>query len=397
MRTFLLLMLLVVSRPAFNQGRSLSEDAFISIITCSPGQEQLYSAFGHSAIRVHDDSLRLDHAFNYGVFDFNQPNFYLNFARGNSYYKLAVMYYPDFLYTYQYYNRSVSEQVLNLTKEQKQKVFNYLVWNAQPENASYLYDYFYDNCATRVRDVFADKLEGNIHFDSSFVDRRYSIRELTDIYLAYQPWGDLGIDICLGLPMDKVITPYQYMFLPDYIESSFDHATNTVNDSTFSLVAEKRLVFQAEDKDYSNGFFQPWVIFGILLVIVCAFTVRDFQKNKISFWLDGLLLLVTGLIGLLLILLWTATSHNAAAYNFNLLWALPTNLIALYLLLFRKTEWLSRYYRFALAISVALLLAWSFLPQNLNKFLIPIVIALTVRYALNYFMLGKPSTSTTGG
>lgn len=387
MRLLNTLLFFLVPLLAFAQGRTLSEKAQISIITCAPGQEQLYSAFGHSAIRVYDPDLRVDHAFNYGVFDFDQPNFYLNFARGSSFYKLAVMYYPDFLYTYQYYNRSVTEQILNLTADQKQTIFNFLIWNAQPENASYRYDYFYDNCATRVRDVFANQLKGVVTFDSTYIQTDYTIRELTDLYLTYQPWGDLGIDICLGLPMDKKASPYEYMFLPDYIQSSFNHAHNDATNS--ALVKSEQVVFRADPMSLSNGLFHPWVVFGIFLLVIVLLTYRDFKRNKISFWLDGLLLLGTGLIGILLLLLWTSTDHQAAAKNFNLLWALPTNLVALYFILSKKLKSLSKYYHITFAVNVSVLLSWPFLAQALNIFLVPFVLALAIRYGVNYMLLGK--------
>ncbi|MCU0398242.1 MAG: DUF4105 domain-containing protein, partial [Cyclobacteriaceae bacterium] len=202
----------------------LSDQAEISVITCGPGQAELYSAFGHSAFRVFDPANQIDHAFNYGVFDFNQPNFYLNFARGHNNYRLAVQDYKRFEYTYVYYNRYVHEQVLNLNTFQKQKLFDYLIWNAQPENQYYRYDYFYDNCATKLPEIVSKVFGDSVQFDGSYISTSYSIRQLTDLYLNYQPWGDLGIDICLGLPMDKKASPYEYMFLPDYVESGFDHA-----------------------------------------------------------------------------------------------------------------------------------------------------------------------------
>ena len=181
--------LLVLSGSLLSAQIQLSNKAEISIITCGPTQAELYSAFGHSAIRVHDSLNQIDAAYNYGLFSFDQPNFYLNFARGSSFYILGVQSYPDFRYTYIYYNRSLHEQKLNLTPEQKQKVFDFLQWNALPENKSYRYDYFYDNCATRVRDVFNKTLKGEVRFDSTYIKTDYTIRNLTDLYLQQQPLG----------------------------------------------------------------------------------------------------------------------------------------------------------------------------------------------------------------
>lgn len=388
MRNALTLFLLFFSIQLFGQPIQLSENAHISVITCAPFQGELYSAFGHSAIRVYDPVNRIDNAYNYGTFDFNQPNFYLNFTRGNLLYKLSVQSYPNFRYYYLYYNRWVHEQIIDLNQAQKQKLFDYLQWNAQPENQEYLYDYFYNNCATKIRDVFAEALGEKIKFDDSYITTDYTIRDLTELYLKEQPWGDLGIDVCLGLPMDKKATPYDYMFLPDYIESSFNHASIDTENGTKPLV-KKTVISDPPDKPMAfDGAPHPWVVFGVLLLIVIGVSFLDFRKKKPSKWLDITLLFVTGAIGCLLFILWVATDHKAAANNFNLLWALPTNLVAAFLL-FGKQKRLKKYYGFLTGITLLLLLTWAFLPQQLNVFLIPVVIALAIRYGLNYYLRRK--------
>ena len=150
--------------------QKLSPEAEISVLTLGPGKTELYSAYGHSAIRVNDPVYGYDAAYNYGTFDFNQPNFYLNFTRGTLIYKLSVQDAKRFIEDYQYHDRSIVEQVLNLTPGQKQLVFDYLQNNAKPENADYYYDYFYDNCATRILYVFEEALNEEISFDDNFVD-----------------------------------------------------------------------------------------------------------------------------------------------------------------------------------------------------------------------------------
>src|SRR6185295_4475360 len=245
MRIFTGAMLVLVSLHAFSQGVPLSEQAQISLITFGPDQEEFYEAFGHSAVRVADPGRGIDYAYNYGVFSFNQPNFYLNFTRGHLYYQLGVYVYPDFRDAYISANRFVHEQVLNLNPGQKQKIFDYLEWNAQPENQTYNYDYFFNNCSSKIRDVFADVLKDEIQFDGSFIKTDYTIRQLTDLYLDHQPWGDLGIDIGLGSTIDRKATPYEHMFLPDYLESCFDHALINMNGSFSTIIREKTVVFQS--------------------------------------------------------------------------------------------------------------------------------------------------------
>lgn len=386
MKKVIFIALFLLSVRAQSQSLPLSEGAQISVITCGPTPAELYAAFGHSAIRVYDPDQQIDFAYNFGVFDFDQPNFYLNFARGYLYYKLGVYYYPHFRDYYISHNRYVHEQILDLTTEQKQKVFDYLEWNGKPENQTYRYDYFYNNCATKIRDVLAETLKDELKFDGSFVKTDYTIRDLTDLYLGPQPWGDLGIDICLGLPMDKKAAPYEYMFLPDYIEYSFDNAT--INSKP--AVKQKVSVYEAIPKGIPFSFFHPWIVFGAFMLITVVLSYYDWKRKKLSRWFDVTVFSAVGWIGVLLLLLWTVTDHQAAATNFNLLWALPLHAIAAILLLKKQSpSWLITYFKGTAILLAATLLLWFILPQELNIFLIPITIALMIRVSLISKLLKK--------
>jgi hypothetical protein len=388
---FLFLVLLVqtaFAQPKIANTPQLSPQAEISVVTLGPWQGELYSAFGHSAFRVYDPLKGIDAYFNYGVFSFNQPNFYLNFARGHLNYRLDVDDYAPQRDYYIAYNRFVHEQILNLNGEQTQKVFDYLYWNMQPENQYYMYDYFYNNCATKLRDIIRITLKDEVVFDSTFIKTDYTIRQLTDIYLQHQPWGDLGIDICLGLPMDKHASPYEYMFLPDYIEQSFDHATIRGDSGIMPLVKTKVPVYVSQPEDLPKTVLHPWLVFGLFLVLTIAITWRDVKSNKQSKWFDVILFGVVGLLGVLLFLLWTATDHKAAARNMNILWAMPLHLVFIPLYL-KSKKIATTYFKGIAILNVLVLLTWAWLPQQLNVFLIPVVIALAVRAARIGFV--KPS------
>lgn len=378
MRKYILAITLLLT-VGIAQSQQLSPYAKISVITCGPFQEELYSAFGHSAFRVYDPTQGIDEAYNYGVFDFNQPNFYLNFTRGYLYYKLGVYPYDRFRDYYIYYNRYVHEQVLDLTAQQKQRLYDYLLWNAKPENETYRYDYFYNNCATKIRDVMVTVFGDSISFDGSYIKTNYTIRDLTDLYLAHQPWGDLGIDICLGLPMDKKATPYEYMFLPDYIESGFEHAT--LNHKP--VVGQRISVYESREKDFSKSLFHPLLVFSFFAGLGLVFSLRDFKKKKLSNWFDGILFGSVGLIGLLLLLLWIATDHQAAANNLNILWALPSHALVA-AILFTKKNWVKNYFLSVSIICGMLLILWNFLPQAINYYLVPVVVLLGVRAFTQY-------------
>lgn len=382
MYRFLWLGLLLLVSVARSQPIKLSLQAEISLITCGPGQEELYLAFGHSAIRVVDPVNRIDDAYNYGVFDFSQPNFYLNYTRGLLLFKLGVYPYPDFVNTYAYYNRWVTEQVLDLSAAQKQQVYEFLEWNALPENETYRYDYFYNNCANRVRDVLATILQDSLHFDNSHLPPGLTVRQLTDLCTVHQPWGDLGIDICLGFPMDKAMTPYEYMFLPDFLMQAFDHATITRDGATVPAVKLKVPVFVNAPVDPPRSLIHPWTAMGSFLGLTIALTFFDIRRKKISLWFDGLLFGASGLVGWLLLFLWTATDHQAAAQNMNLLWALPTHLLIAGVAFPSKWPLVKKYFLGVGVLTVLLLCGWSLLPQALNVFLIPFVAAIALRALL---------------
>lgn len=382
-KIFLLLCLIVTVSKA-----QLSEQGYISVLTCGPYQGELYSAFGHSAFRIYDPARGINVVCNYGTFDFDQPNFYLNFARGNNLYKLNIEEYPRFESRYIYENRFIHEQILNLTNEQKQKLFAYLQNNARPENASYLYDYFYDNCSTKIRDVVKAALGDDVIFDESYITTDFTIRELTDIYIKeQQPWGDLGIDICLGLPMDKQATPLEYMFLPDFVEAGFDRAKVRQDNgsTTASLVKEKIIVYESREEEQEKGLPHPLYFTVFIAVVTLALTIWDFKRQRLSTWFDMLVFGLAGLIGLLLAVLWFFTNHQAAAKNFNLLWAFPVHLVAA-IALQRSPRWLKYYFLFATGLVVITLLSWPLLPQMLHYALIPWVASIGIRaFAQFYF------------
>ena len=388
MKNFLAVLFILIS--AASGAQQLSEKAEIVVLTLGPDKRQVETAFGHSAFRVIDRSQNIDRVYNYGVFDFNQPNFYLNFAKGFLNYKLDTTEYARFRYVYMYYNRFIHEQVLNLNQSQKQQIFDYLEWNMLPENQYYYYDYFYDNCATRIRDVLETVLGDQLTFDGSHITTDYTIRELTDLYLTDNLWGDLGIDLCLGLPMDKTATPYMYMFLPDYIESAFDNASLRTDSSTIPLVRNKASTFEPVPVEEELSHFTPNAVLYGLLIIIGLISGYDFKRGKQSKWFDILLFGIVGIVGLLFFLLWTITDHEAAARNMNLLWAMPSHLI-LAILLFKKPppSWIKHYFLAVIIISIVLLISWVWLPQLMLSALIPLVIGLALRSAIWVMYLRK--------
>lgn len=346
----------------------------ISLITCGPG-EDLYSIWGHSAIRVTDTTTHADRVFNYGTFDFYDPDFYVKFVKGGEQmqYFLAVESYPSFLSSYVEERRSIYEQVLDLSGEEKVSLYKALMINAQNENRFYRYDFLFDNCATRIRDIIRK------HSDTSLVihqilDKQQTFRELihVDLNRSGMYWSKFGIDILLGSRLDKVAQNEQVMFLPVYLAKGFD--------STYlpekKLVKSKTELYRSSLSEPDKPFFTPFVAFTGLLLL---FLLIIFIKNKaLLVSLDFLLFFSTGLLGILLIVMWTATDHALCKNNFNVLWALPFHTIAAFFIRSKKL-WIKKYWQATSVINILLLATWFFLPQEFNNGLIPLIILLAWR------------------
>ena len=198
-----LLFFIFITTTCFAQQIQLSPKAEVSVITCGPGTDELYASFGHSAFRVLDLENKIDRVYNYGTFDFATPNFYGKFAQGKLLYQLRAYNFGNFLRGYHDENRWVKGQVLDLTSIQVQEVFDFLENNAKPENRSYNYDFFYDNCSTKLFDVLEQVLGDNIIFESDFDKENYTHRDLIELYMGHQPWADFGIDLALGADIDR--------------------------------------------------------------------------------------------------------------------------------------------------------------------------------------------------
>jgi hypothetical protein len=346
----------------------------ISLLTCTPGME-LYSTFGHSALRVIDSTEGYDIIFNYGTFDFNDPDFYKKFVKGKLLYFLSVDEFTDFMEQYRYEGRGIIEQVLNLTCHEKHELLNALFENAKEENKYYKYDFVYDNCTTRLRDMLENHSEDTLHVKEIRPSQKVTFRHLIHEYLAHggQYWSKLGIDILLGLPLDKKATNRETQFLPDYLLKAFD-STSLGNRP---LVEEKKVILEPQLTFKKNILLSPLVIFSLLFLIIAYLSFTG-KANVFLRWFDFILFFVAGAMGVLLLFMWFGTDHQACRNNFNLFWALPTHFAASFFL-FSKKAWVKTYFRFTCWLTFALLLAWFFLPQQMNIALLPVAGMIVVR------------------
>ncbi len=348
----------------------------ISLLTCTPGEE-LYSIFGHSAIRIVDSSSVTDYVFNYGTFNFDDEGFYIKFMRGKLLYYVNAERFDNFVYNYQMEGRGIREQELDFTPAEKITIQRSLLENLKEENKYYQYDFFLDNCTTRLRDILLSYKQPRPQLPAA-MPANTTFRQAIYTYLnkGGKNWSKLGIDLLLGAKTDKVMSVSEQAFLPDNLMQSIDSCRN------LKLVAGSKQLYWIENKKEPAHWFTPLVFFTLLLLIIFITGLSSNEKAvSVLFNFDRMLFFTTGLLGILLLLMWFGTDHSMTKNNYNLIWALPTHTIAAFLLN-KKNKFVTLYFTGTSIAMGLLLISWFLIPQTLNIALIPFVILLLYRAAL---------------
>jgi hypothetical protein len=352
-----LLILILVFFPAANillaQYPDLSPESRVSLLTCGPGPD-IYSYFGHSAIRVTDPVLRIDRVYNYGTFDFNLPNFYGQFIDGKLYYMLSVVRYQGFVPDYISENRYIRERPLNISLSEKQELFRLLEINNLPENRHYWYDFFKDNCSTRVRDIVNIATGGKYQWPTEPV-KPMSYRQLIWPYISVNHWARTGILLLLTSGADVKPAYSGYMFLPEHLDRQFGEAH--LADGSL-LCGPERVLFDAGyPKPRGNGLFHPYTVFSIIFLI----SLVVFLYRKTPVWLSkswySLIFMLTGLLGLLFSYMWFFSGHLVCHANLNLAWAFPFNLVLAISIWFPRAGQANRIYSRAMILLILLFFA----------------------------------------
>ncbi len=320
---------------ALDAQKTLSENAKISLLTCGSGDEA-YSTFGHTAIRVKDANQDLDYAFHYGLFDFNDPNFYSKFLRGKLMYSMGAQRMSSFKRQYTAQKRTVYEQELNLDQEQKEAVYNFLLENYKPENREYLYDFFFNNCSTIVTDRF-----GSVFSDIQFPSKvkEVTFRQMLDEHLTKMPWTDFGIDLIIGSIADRQANQSEQFFLPIYVH---DYFQNTFIDGKPLVKDEIIMLDFIEDRGNAEiSSVTPFNIFFLLValeigLLIAFFTLSQKFPSAVK-WYDYIWYLLLGIGSLILLFMWFGTDHDATKNNWNLVWMSP-----LYFALLVPHKWIKK-------------------------------------------------------
>ncbi|MDC6391099.1 DUF4105 domain-containing protein [Maribacter sp. PR1] len=385
-RTLLFFLFLTIGLRGFSQEFQISPLSKISLLTVGTG-EDLAAKFGHSAIRFKDPTLGIDEVYGYGTYDFEDPNFYLNFTRGKLAYTISRMPFKYFERSYQIEQRWIKEQELDLSLSQRKEIVAFLDQNLLPENRKYKYDFLFDNCATRIPEVFEETLGNALQFDFSYLEEQYTFRELIHQNLAINSWSNFGIDLALGAVIDRKATTYEHMFLPLYVYKQMKHTS--LNGKPF-VKNETVLLAVPPKKDNSIFFLSPIFWLSIFTLIVAYVTYLDYKRKSRTIWLDIALFGFTGLTGILIVFLWFFTDHDATKMNFNVLWAFAPNLILTFLIMKKKpSNWVKYYVILLLPLLLLTVLLWVFKVQIFSVLIVFILLSLAIRYIFLFNHLTK--------
>ncbi|MCX7985732.1 MAG: DUF4105 domain-containing protein [Bacteroidales bacterium] len=358
------------SITSFTQKVSFSDSLDFSILTISPGKE-LYSVFGHTAIRLIDYKNGHDFVFNYGTFDFQTKGFYFKFALGRLDYQLSVERFEDLFQMCSFENRTLIEQKLNLSTEQKMGLLFALIENYRPENRYYRYKFFTDNCATRVRDILTQNISGFHWNNLSKVDSSKTFRQLYRPYLNSMPWILNGIELLLG-PMADKIAGYDVMFLPDKLKVALEYASI----SNVPVVIGEKKLYAAIPSSVNNPFFTP-VLFAFFLLVV-AIGIEWMPKFRSFF--DNIFFTLVGFLGFFILILSSISAHSEL--HSNLVAGLFSPLLLLWI-------WFNEYKKKLLVLYSSLFLISGFiilslfLTQDINSFTYITIFVVLIRIASN--------------
>ena len=328
---FVVLLLMPVCSYAKAQDTSYidMDSVQISLLTCQP-HEEVYSLYGHTAIRYYDKTRNMDLAINYGMFSFKKPFFILRFVFGLTDYEMGIEPFDAFCAQYAGYGSGVYEQVLHLTREEKSRIANAINENYKPENRVYRYNYFYDNCTTRARDMLLDHLTHRL--DVRIKDLKWeSYRDLVHQCCRRTPWVKFGNDMLLGLQADFPIDYKQKQFLPENLKEDFEHIfLNTGKGKTEKLVSRSGWVVlpgvQTEMADFPLSPIACMLLLAGIIVLVTL--LEGIRKTRFR-WVDAAIFLVCGLVGLILFAM-IFSQHPTVRLNLQILLFCPFTLLYIY-------------------------------------------------------------------
>ena len=363
-------------------GRSINPDSTqISLLTCSPG-ELIYELFGHTGIRICDPTNNIDCVVNYGLFDFEQPNFVSRFVRGKTDYMVGVNHTASFVYSYAARGSSVTQSTLNLTTAEKVAILSRLNENLLPENREYRYNFIYNNCATKVRDIIEMSANGRIMYPTHV--ESYSFRESLMLYTENAPWSQLGFDLCLGSDADKTASQREMLFLPEILGEIY--ASSKLKDSVQirPLCTE---TYQLTPKTSTSG--SVWLspmLCAYLLLFIALFASYYLRNNPLYLEVfDTVIFTINAIGGVVVTFLLFFSQHPFTGENYNAIWMNPLSFFPLLACIFpflKKINGL--FYLSATIMFMVFVVLMPMLSQHFNLAVLPWVLTLLLRSYLRF-------------
>ena len=371
--SFLLLINLpgVLSQPA--------NDTIVYLVTCGPGTET-YSIYGHTALRVVIAEKHTDTIYNWGVFDFNTSNFTWKFAKGRLDYMLDTEPFQRFLQVYFYEERFVWSQRINLNANETKKLVDLINENLKPENIKYRYDFFYDGCATRIRDLLEKSVGDKLLYPPAETGKLPTFRELVGKYQNPFPWLNFGIDLIMGSPADKKAPFRDRMFLPIDMKNGLSETVVNRSGKMIPLLQNPEVILDFEAPVVKQNFFiTPVFVFTFLLIVIIILSSM-LKSRKTNNLIDIFIYSVFSILALMMIFFNFFTNHQQMKWNLNILWLNPFILACLLMIIINRqgTIW----FRIIFFVSGIFLILQFILPQSFNLAFYPLVLILMVRSSL---------------
>ena len=361
----------VLSQPA--------NDTIVYLVTCGPGTET-YSIYGHTALRVVIGEKHTDTIYNWGVFDFNTSNFTWKFAKGRLDYMLDTEPFQRFLQVYFYEERFVWSQRINLNANETKKLVDLINENLKPENIKYRYDFFYDDCTTRIRDLLEKSVGDKLLYPPAETGKLPTFRELVGKYQNPFPWLNFGIDLIMGSPADKKAPFRDRMFLPIDMKNGLSETVVNRSGKMIPLLQNPEVILDFEAPVVKQNFFiTPVFVFTFLLIVIIILSSM-LKSRKTNNLIDIFIYSVFSILALMMIFFNFFTNHQQMKWNLNILWLNPFILACLLMIIINRqgTIW----FRIIFFVSGIFLILQFILPQSFNLAFYPLVLILMVRSSL---------------
>lgn len=366
-------------------------DAEIYLITCSPGNAT-YSIYGHSALRIVIPGNNSDLVYNWGIFDFSTPHFAWRFARGHLDYMLGVTSIEHFIAEYKFEERSVYQQKINMTPDDKVRLFSLLAENLKPENVTYRYDFFYDNCSTRIRDLLEKSIGEKLRYPPDIRRELPTFRAKIGYYQNRMPWLDMGIDILLGIRADKKATFRDRMFLPIDLQNNMSEALVLENMKMTPLLRNPEALIQfREVNDNSIMILSPVFIFAFILIIIIVITATV-KHERFNNLLDLFVFSVFSIFSIMMIFFNFFTDHQQLRWNLNLIWLSPFVIFCLIDIILGKRTY--AWFRIVVILTIISFFIQIAYAQGFNNAFVPLVLILMIRSSVRAGFSWNPLSLT---